>query len=75
MSELDAKGWDALQAYHDGELREIDGLSYKEIAECLGVPKGTVMSRLHYARRRLREALRAAGVESDPTGGGTEETA
>jgi len=45
------------------ELREIDGLSYKEIAEVLGIPKGTVMSRLYYARRRLQESLRAAGVE------------
>ena len=45
------------------ELREIDGLSYREIAEALGIPKGTVMSRLHYARRKLRESLRAAGFD------------
>jgi RNA polymerase sigma-70 factor (ECF subfamily) len=38
-------------------LREIDGLSYSEIAETLGIPKGTVMSRLHHARRRMRVLL------------------
>ncbi len=57
------------------QLREIDGLSYKEIAEALGIPKGTVMSRLYYARRRLQEALRAAGVDPFEEGGGAEETA
>jgi RNA polymerase sigma-70 factor (ECF subfamily) len=44
------------------ELREIDGLSYAEIAKALGVPKGTVMSRLFYARRRVQAALVEAGV-------------
>ena len=57
------------------QLREIDGLSYKEIAEALGIPKGTVMSRLYYARRRLQEALRADGVDPFENGGGAEETA
>jgi RNA polymerase sigma-70 factor (ECF subfamily) len=44
------------------ELREIDGLDYGEIAEVLRIPKGTVMSRLHYARKRLRAVLLEAGV-------------
>ena len=47
-------------------LREVDGLSYAEIAEALGIPKGTVMSRLHHARRRVRQLLIEAGaVEGD----------
>jgi len=38
-------------------LREYEGLSYREIADTLGIPVGTVMSRLNYARNRLRESL------------------
>lgn len=38
-------------------LREVDGLDYEEIAKAIGVPKGTVMSRLFYARKALQKAL------------------
>ena len=41
-------------------LREIQGLSYKEIAEVLQCSKGTVMSRLHYARQKLQKKLKDA---------------
>jgi RNA polymerase sigma-70 factor (ECF subfamily) len=43
-------------------LREVEGLSYAEIAEALGIPKGTVMSRLFYARRQLQKLLIESGV-------------
>jgi RNA polymerase sigma-70 factor, ECF subfamily len=50
-------------------LREVDGLSYAEIAAALAIPKGTVMSRLHYARRQVQGLLREAGV-TVPAGAG-----
>ena len=44
------------------ELVDIGGLSYAEAAEAIGVPVGTVMSRLHRARVRIRQRLTAAGL-------------
>lgn len=46
-------------------LREVEGLSYAEISEAMGIPEGTVMSRLFYARKRM-QALLAADA---PAGG------
>jgi RNA polymerase sigma-70 factor (ECF subfamily) len=43
-------------------LVDLDGLSYGEAAQVLGVPEGTVMSRVHRARKRIRDRLAAAGL-------------
>jgi RNA polymerase sigma factor (sigma-70 family) len=47
-----------------------EGLSYEDVADALGIPVGTVRSRLHRARRRLRElTVPGGGVEDENTDG------
>lgn len=50
---------DALPEYHRTVilLREVDGMSYDEMAEIMQVSKGTIMSRLFHARQKLQRAL------------------
>ena len=50
----------SLPEYHRAVivLREVEGMAYDEIAKTLGCSVGTVMSRLHYARGKLKEALK-----------------
>ncbi len=43
-------------------LREIEGLSYSEISDVVGCSKGTVMSRLHHARKKMQDALRKSAA-------------
>jgi RNA polymerase sigma-70 factor (ECF subfamily) len=50
---------DALPPYHRGVIlmREVEGMSYEEMAQAMGVSKGTIMSRLFHARQKLQRAL------------------
>ena len=50
---------DALPPYHRGVIlmREVEGMSYEEMAQAMSVSKGTIMSRLFHARQKLQKAL------------------
>ncbi len=50
---------DQLPPYHRGVIlmREVEGMSYEEMAEAMQVSKGTIMSRLFHARKKLQRAL------------------
>lgn len=51
-------------------LRELEGLSYEALAERLGIHKGTVMSRLFHARKKMQVLLRAyAAIPGEESGG------
>ncbi len=75
--ELAAKIRDALETLPEKHrtilvLREVEGLSYEELAERLGIHKGTVMSRLFHARKKMQAALRRdAGLAGAGTGSGS----
>jgi RNA polymerase sigma-70 factor (ECF subfamily) len=61
--QLQAMVWTCVQELPDHYrevlvLRDYQDLAYAEIAQTLKIPRGTVMSRLHRARRMLREAVR-----------------
>ena len=62
-AELKAKIDDALASLSENHraillLREVEGLSYEELAHALGIRKGTVMSRLFHARLKMQRKLR-----------------
>jgi RNA polymerase sigma-70 factor, ECF subfamily len=57
-----------LPPYHRGVIlmREVEGMSYEEMAEAMQVSKGTIMSRLFHARKKLQKALLDCHAEECP---------
>jgi RNA polymerase sigma-70 factor, ECF subfamily len=54
-------------------LRELEGMSYEDLARTLEIPKGTVMSRLFHARVKMQKILSEYVGSDEPTGEGTPE--
>src|SRR3954454_388789 len=81
--ELKAKLEEALQGLSENHraillLRELEGMSYEELAKALGIRKGTVMSRLFHARLKMQNKLREyldedRKDEEEPDGEGEED--
>ncbi|MEE9294496.1 MAG: sigma-70 family RNA polymerase sigma factor [Phycisphaerae bacterium] len=70
MHKLVASALQAIEEHHRSVavLRDIEGLDYRQIAEVLDAPLGTIKSRVHRARAALREELekRTANVRANP---------
>jgi RNA polymerase sigma-70 factor, ECF subfamily len=66
---------DALPPYHRGVIlmREVEGMSYEEMAVAMGVSKGTIMSRLFHARQKLQRALADCYAEEGRSRSGSTE--
>ena len=70
--ELEGKVKEALAKLPDDQrtaiiFREVEGLSYQEMAKAMGCSMGTVMSRLHYGRKKLQQLLRGYVKEGGKT--------
>jgi RNA polymerase sigma-70 factor, ECF subfamily len=61
---------EALPSYHRAVIvmREVEGMSYEEMAVAAGVSKGTIMSRLFHARKKLQRALAVCYAEETERG-------
>lgn len=67
LEERTRRTWEAIMSLSTENreiilLREFHGLSYQAIADSMGCPVGTVMSRLHTARKHLRAVLEKRGI-------------
>ena len=60
LAERIQRALEDLPSYHSSVIlmRELEGMSYEEMAQAMGVSKGTIMSRLFHARQKMQKALR-----------------